>query len=60
MSNATKCPCYECELRKPSCHSACDAYIDWAKRREAQKKQSKSAEETEIMAYYHAKRYKGR
>jgi len=29
-----ECPCRECKLRHPACHSTCDNYIAWRKEKD--------------------------
>lgn len=53
------CPCYECKIRQPSCHSACNDYINWVDKREKQKQAQRTSAEKIINEYYCSKKYRG-
>lgn len=61
MNNTIDCPCYQCELRHPACHSKCQDYKQWSDKRLKQKQEYNKSSDTIIKEYwidkYHRKKY---
>ena len=53
--NTTNCPCYNCELRSPSCHSSCEEYTVWVDNRRKKQEEYKNSPENIIKDYFVSK-----